>query len=306
MSRAAPQLGEALARLPFALPIGSGSATLRRAVLRVAGPDAERFLQGLTTNNVKELSAAAPGQYTAFLSPQGRMMYDGFVWRLGEAAYLVEADYRIRHDLLCHIKQFQLRTKVAVDNVSDSWQATAAWPARRADGLSLADPRMDMTRTIAETAAPSEANAEQYTALRYALGVPEGPVEIARSQAIPLEYGIDLLGGVDYHKGCYLGQELVARTHHRGIIRKRILPLVISGTGEAVPTYDAAFRAALDPGTELEHAGAGVGRVVGTHGNLALALLRLEALPHAPFRHRGLTLTPHVPAHLAATLNKQL
>lgn len=274
-------LEKALLRLPAEL--GSpGRALLRRSFLQLRGPDAQRFLQGLSTSDLLGLHSPGFGQYTAFLSPQGRMLFDGFIWRVGEEEYLVEADRRIGDDLYFHLKQYRLRSKVELEPASQHWHVRASWndPAELQPPFRMLDPRggLGMKRDLLGMGLVEDSNAHLYNALRFAFGIPEGPAEIPRTQAIPLEYGLDLLGAVSYTKGCYLGQELVARTHNRGVIRKRIMPVALGEEKEVfVPEADCTEALGTDiipeGGTEKER----IGTVISTNGNLGMALVRVDA-----------------------------
>jgi len=288
-------------KLPSALST-EGIAVLKRTCLRVQGADAHKFLNGLTTNNLNDIKERS-AQYTAFLNPQGRMMYDAFIWRMGEAEFLVEADDRIGQDLVYHLKQFQLRSKLQVEDVSSKYHVNVYWnrESKLASDFSVEDPRGDlmMQRELLESDEDPK-NQSIYKTLRFAFGIPEGPREIPRVQAIPLEYNIDLLGGICFTKGCYIGQELVARTHHRGTIRKRIMPVLLGDSTKSFDDsqdYSAAVEADVVPqgGNEKDR----MARIISTHGNLGMALVRLElwnpgvkyAIPKLP----GLLVEPYTP-----------
>jgi folate-binding protein YgfZ len=137
---------------------------------------------------------------------------------------------------------------------------------------------LGLQRNLLSLGLAEDVNEPLYKTLRFAFGIPEGPKEIPRTQAIPLEYNVDLMGGISYTKGCYLGQELVARTHHRGVIRKRIMPVII-GKEQKVFTEQLDSSEALEAdiipegGTEKDR----IGTVISAHGNLGMALVRLEA-----------------------------
>lgn len=208
-------------------------------------------------------------------------MYDGFVWRAGAAEFLLEADARIGKDLYYHLKQFQLRSQLTITDVSAEWTVNSG--NSHIDGeMQIVDPRGDLglTRAIKNVSQnQAENDWSGYAMLLYSMGIPEGPLQIPRGQAIPLEYGIDLLGGISFSKGCYLGQELVARTHHRGVIRKRLVPAMIleEKDGEFQVGGEAEkYKELVDEDVSHGNESKSSGRIVSTMGNLCMALLRLE------------------------------
>lgn len=290
-----------------------GRAILHRAIVRVSGSDSLKFINGLSTNAVSLITPSS-GQYNLFLSSQGRMLFDSFVWRIDNAAdpneFLIEVDHRVGQDLYYHFKQFQLRSRLQIEDVSGKFGLSVHWGCpSSAKELSLVDPRgeLGLIRELHNSPLPST-NESAYKALRFALGIPEGPVEIPRTQAMPLEYNLDFLGGISYQKGCYLGQELVARTHHRGTIRKRLLPVLLSR--EPILTeriFDPAqnYETATQDGelyTSSSMEEKAVGKLISTHGNLGLALMRLEAVsPERSYSlpNHGLHVKPFIPNWLS-------
>lgn len=282
---------EALKQLPIQLPsilYSPGHAVVRRAMIRVSGADTIKFINGLSSNAVSTI-APASGQYNLFLNPQGRMLFDSFVWRPDDSTtdLLIDVDHRVGQDLYYHLKQFQLRSKLSVEDVSGKFGCSVHWGyAPSADGAAqLVDPRgsLGLIRQLQNSSLPFS-NESEYKTLRFAFGIPEGPEEIPRTQAIPPEYNLDILGGVSYTKGCYLGQELIAKTHHRGTIRKRILPVILSNEPITQrPEFDAELDYSAATQDREIHTSADmeerpVGKLISVHGNLGMALIRLEAL----------------------------
>ncbi len=242
--------------------LATASCTLPRGIVRVAGSDAAKFLNGLSTATVTAAGAPSTGgdgRYAAFLSPQGRMLYEAFIYRgkqeEGEEegdSFLIDCDGPTTEDFIMHLRQYKLRSKVAIINESHrlsllaTWQTAggaagaAAMIATEGERLgrrvraAAADGRgaWSMARMIVEAQPGANLREAQgalqaYTRLRYLQGIPEGPAEVARGRAIPLEYNMDFMGAIDGAKsGCYLGQELVTRTLHRGVVRKRIVPIL--------------------------------------------------------------------------------
>ena len=261
-----------------------------RGVLRLEGPDREAFLQGLVTNNV---ASATPDNavYACLLTPQGKFLHDFFLAPDGEAL-LIECEGDRAEDLLRRLKMYKLRAKIELTDISVSFVACAAAekPGRGWDGVVYRDPRLPslgyrllLPRAPAAPGLPFD----DYDRRRIALGAPDGSRDMEVGKAILLENNIDLLNGVAWDKGCYTGQELTARTHYRGLIKKRLSPVRIAGTAPA-------------PGAPLIENGVEIGEMRSASGDLGLALLKLEILRRrTPIVLGDLTLTPELPDYLA-------
>jgi len=253
-----------------------------RGVLKVAGEDARRFLNGLITNDMGKVK---PGQarFAALLTPQGKIVIDFIVAEAKPddgGGFFLDCPRALAPALVEKLKFYKLRAKIAVEDLSDALGVLAVWDgAVLSDfGLSYADPRLPAlgTRTIlppdlaAEAAADLGAtltDAEAYEAHRIALGVPRGGADFAYGDTFPHEADMDQLGGVDFAKGCYVGQEVVSRVEHRGAARSRVLPVAY---GEFAPA------AGLVMAGEKE-----VGSLVSTGKGRGLALLRLDRVADA-------------------------
>lgn len=265
-----------------------------RGVLEVSGPDRVAFLQGLVSNDVSGLT---PGQavWAALLTPQGKWLSDFFIIEAGEA-FLIDAEREAVPGLLQRLSRFRLRSKVALRDASAEWHVHAAWgdPPPGCEVVA-ADPRVPEAgwRVLHATPLPVDARAEDYDAHRLALGLPDGSRDMALEKSVLLEGGFDELNGVSWSKGCYMGQELTARTHYRGLLKKRLFPVDVVGL---VP----------DPGTVVTDAsGAEVGEMRSGHEGRGLALLRIDALDRAPFSAGGATLTPRIPAWMRLPTREQ-
>jgi tRNA-modifying protein YgfZ len=211
-----------------------------RGVVKVAGEDARRFLNGLTTN---DMGKVAPGMaiFTALLTPQGKIIVD-FIAAEGEpgdgGGFFLDCPRALAVALVEKLNFYKLRAKVTAEDLSPALGVMAVWDGAGLSeyGLSYADPRLAAlgTRTIlppqlaAEAAADLGAaltDAETYDAHRIALGVPRGGMDFAYGDTFPHEADMDQLGGVDFEKGCYIGQEVVSRVEHRGSARSRVVPV---------------------------------------------------------------------------------
>jgi folate-binding protein YgfZ len=225
-------------------------------------------------------------------------LWDVFVWvwpklveEKGHWACYIEVDESEVESLKKHLKRHKLRSKVQIEDVSaDKMRVWAAWGSENgqleSEGLvaELSDPRgPDMRRYLVGEQAPmiSEGTAKavdvrEYHLQRYRNGIPEGPREIPRESALPMECNIDLWHGIDFKKGCYVGQELTIRTKHTGIVRKRILPIQIDnlGTSTTLPEHGTDIKQ-LDESGNIKK-GRAAGKFIAGIGEVGLAMCRLE------------------------------
>lgn len=283
-----------------------------RSVISFEGKDTIKLLQGLLTNNVKQLT---PNQtlYCAFLNPQGRMLSSAFLFSPKEDCILVDVDAEGCADLLAFIKRFKLRSKVVLQDISQEYQVWATWgkdvkdPSSSssfilAGGQDTRSPLMGyrfITRkNVSETdidsliGSSSTSSSESYTIHRILQGIPDGSNDIWLNQSLPLEANVDFMNGVDFKKGCYVGQELTARTHHTGVIRKRVIPFQFYHQSDSPPPdqlqIDTTFLHLLpEKGTEIrsipihQEEGASpreksTGKYLSGIHNIGLGLLRLD------------------------------
>ncbi|KAG9190997.1 transferase CAF17, mitochondrial [Alternaria panax] len=293
---------------------GSGFAALpHRRLISLAGPDTAKFLQGLITNNV-DPNRQSPF-YAAFLDARGRVLWDVFVWvwpKLVEEkenwACYVEVDESELDSLKKHLKRHKLRSKVQIGDVSpNEIRVWAAWGSEvgqlRSGGLiaEMSDPRgPEMRRYLASADTPTVVegaelmDVREYHLQRYRNGIPEGPQEIPRESALPMECNIDLWHGIDFKKGCYVGQELTIRTKHTGIVRKRILPVRIDSLGipTTLPQYGTDIKQ-LDESGHIKK-GRAAGKFIAGIGDVGLALCRLENMTSMKISAEGGTWKPGV------------
>jgi hypothetical protein len=257
-----------------------------RGVIEVTGADRLTFLQGLVSNDV---ALAAPGRavWAALLTPQGKWLADFFI--LAEAErLLLDVEAAGAPALVTQLSRFRLRAKVALRDASAEWVVGAAWGGTPAPEGSLAapDPRLEAAgwRFLAATASATDATPEAYDLHRLALGLPDGGRDMLRDKSVLLEAGFDELAGVSWSKGCYMGQELTARTKYRGLLKRRLFPVAVEG---ALP----------EPGTPVLRDGVEVGEMRSGRDGLGLALLRIDAVATgAAFRCGDAVLRPHIPA----------
>lgn len=263
-----------------------------RGVVSVTGPDAEKLLAGLVTNDMAQL-AEQPALYAALLSPQGKILFDFLVVRT-EGGFLLDTVRGKAADLVKRLSMYKLRADVAIRDATEDFVVAAVWgsdegaaPTGAADGAHVfADPRLAAlgARVLAEAKGADEvlANigervpAEAYHAHRIGLGVPEGGRDFVLGDTFPHEALMDQLGGVSFTKGCFVGQEVVSRMEHRTTVRKRVVPVVAEAALPAGPLPVLAAEAEIGR----------LGSVAGTRG---LALLRLDRVAEA--QRAGLALT---------------
>lgn len=277
-----------------------------RGVLALGGPEARAFLQGLITNDMEAVDSTH-AIYAALLTPQGKFLFDFFIVQAGEE-FLLDCEAGRLADLARRLGFYRLRAKVTIRDVRADYAVAAApgpeglagfipdalpGTARAQDGgVLFADPRLAAmgARLLLPPAALDKyekAPTEDYHRLRIQLGLAEGAGDITVEKYFLLEANFEELNGVDFKKGCYVGQELVSRMKHRGVVRKRILPVTVDGP-------------CPPPGTPILAAGREVGLLHSSQGTRALAFLRLSALaPGAPALQSGdAILTPALPAWL--------
>ena len=278
-----------------------------RGLLLLTGDDRSSFLQGLVSNDVRKLS---PTQaiWAALLTPQGKYLHDFFVAALGDG-WLIDGEGARIADLKRRLGIYKLRARIALEDVSDRFEVLQAWGAEAGAPLGLTEPGQAIERggTVAfldprlgdlglRLIAPKETGAATLEALGYApgngadwdrlrlgQGVPDGSRDMVLEKAILLENGFDELHGVAWDKGCYIGQELTARTKYRGLVKKRLMPVAIDGPLPA-------------PGTLILRDGQEAGEIRSGRDGLALALVRLDALDAAgPLTAGEATVQPQRP-----------
>ena len=202
-----------------------------RALLRISGEDAASFLQGLITQDVAQVDAGG-WRWSALLSPQGKLLFDFLIRREGDA-FLLDCEATRRADLVKRLTLYRLRAKVLFEPMEA--QIVAGWDAAGPEGgvPDLRHPGLGWRGTGNAEAAP-----DLWRQHRLGLGIAEGAAELGVEKLLWLESNADLLGGVSFTKGCYVGQENTARMHHRSKVRKRVLTFRSDGSGEAIMAGD--------------------------------------------------------------------
>lgn len=271
-----------------------------RALIRVSGKESENYLQGLITNDMRHFEKSSC-IFSLFLNNKGRVLYDTLIYKNPKdlTSFLIECDKQIVDEFSKYLKIFRVRKKIDISrednldvwtifnsnlNISKESTLDINQLKIKADLIYCRDPRLaqlGFRLLIPKEMAPLEIVEEPavelstlglYRPLRYQLGVGEGVDELTPGKALPLESNGDYLHGVSFHKGCYIGQELTARSHHTGVIRKRLMPILIKN-------LELNLSAKTDDSIEADESKKSIGKLKGLSKNVGLALLRInEAL----------------------------
>lgn len=241
-----------------------------------------------------------------------------------DQGFLVEVDAGVAAALVKHLRKHKLRSKFLLRLIEDGelgvwsrweegerWTAHSRSPARvggeggvgmvdcRAPGMGQRVLIEDGEREGLLSEGVQEAALAAYTARRYLRGVPEGQAEIPWDDALPMNYNVDIMGGIDFRKGCYVGQELTIRTHHTGVVRRRVLPVALyDAAGEASERLEYESGSAIgspEAGADVRKADKrkrAVGKFIGSVGNVGLAMCRLEQMSDLTISGEGSTFSP--------------
>jgi folate-binding protein YgfZ len=277
-----------------------------RGLIRVSGADAATLLQGLISNDIAKLTSDR-ALYAALLTPQGKYLFDFLLYRSGEAVLLDSEGGRVE-ELARRLLMYRLRARAEIEPVEGAWGVAALYDPggrplgedaadlarlRRETGLiTVPDPRSSALgwRIVGPAGALAAALAglpvapfDSYDRLRLREAVPDGSRDLVVQKSTLLESNFEELGGVAFDKGCFVGQELTARTKYRGLVKKRLVPVRLEG---GTP----------EPGTPILAGEREAGELRSVSGDLGLALLRLEHLrPTSPLRAGPVGVTPLPP-----------
>lgn len=288
--------------------------------------DARTFIHGLVTTNIKSLQYTSSSYYTAFLNAAGRVLDDVFIYpppgtfASGSGGvrgqdepdqYLIEVDTLRANAVIKHLKKHKLRRKLSFRLLDqDEGPVHAIWTDEpNLDPFTMLKPTLEPLRSwkldqrpnmgarcilrsrseMERFFGPSNASSHDYIVHRMINGIAEGSAEIIPGTALPQESNIDLFGGIDFRKGCYLGQELTIRTHHTGVVRKRIVPVQVydvhspKPAPSQAPKYIPTANLGLPPpGSDISKASSRkcrrTGKWLAGVGNIGLALCRLELM----------------------------
>src|SRR5256885_8184459 len=254
-----------------------------RGVVKVSGEDARNFLNGLVTTDITLLQPGL-GRFGALLTPQGKITADFLITEAPAGhggGFLIDAPRALAQNLADKLGFYKLRAKVAVENISDHMGVLAVWdgePAVKPD-LAFADPRLealgwrilvpeDLKQKVADLIGADLTDSDAYEAHRIASGVPRGGLDFMYSDAFPHETNMDRLHGVDFDKGCYVGQEVVSRMQHRGTARTRTVRIILDDFSP-------------EPGATILAGDKPVGTMGSASGKNGLALIRTDRVSDA-------------------------
>lgn len=275
-----------------------------RCLLRVSGNEVFEFLQGLITNDINHVKDASSdnAMYTMFLNKPGRVLFDAIIFKRHNDinSCLIECDRAVENDLKKHLMMFRVRKKINIESTNDELSVWAGFrndcsasasetqnittPKKTSDSvIACLDPRLNQLgvrfvapssfdighfQEIYENVECVTSNEKyDYTEHRYVHGVSEGSIEIPPTKIFPFEANCDFLHGISFHKGCYLGQEFTARTYHTGVIRRRIMPLLIETEGAINFAFDTPISNETDQS---------IGKLKGIRNKHAIATLRID------------------------------
>jgi folate-binding protein YgfZ len=282
-----------------------------RGVVKVSGEDARDFLNGLVTTDVTLLHPGF-GRFGALLTPQGKIIVDFLITEAPSGhggGFLLDCPRALAQALTDKLGFYKLRAKVGVENLSDSLGVLTAWDGdfSTKPDLAFADPRSpalgwrilvpaELAQKVADLIGADLVDSSAYDAQRIASGVPRGGLDFMYGDAFPHETNMDHLHGVDFDKGCYVGQEVVSRMQHRGTARTRTLRIVLEDFSP-------------EPGTAILAGDKPVGTIGSTAGRNGLALIRTDRAADAlaagtPLTAGGLAIRLAAPDDLQ-TLPKQ-
>ena len=257
-----------------------------RGVISVTGDDSVAFLQNLITNDMTKV-VDGKAIYSALLSPQGKYLFDFFVF-LYQGQILLDCDVRSLGDFVQRLNLYRLRAPIKIEDVSKDFQVAAGFGESAteiisnkklstnlleiAGGIAFVDPRVDSAGIRIVAVNPREKLVESgflscdyhdYELHRLSLALPRTSVDLLVNRSFLLETNFDHLNGIDFNKGCFVGQEVTARTKYRGLIRRRLFGVHVDGS---LPV----------PGTSIRSDGKHVGTMMSGYGDIGLALLKLE------------------------------
>jgi folate-binding protein YgfZ len=256
-------------------------------------------LQGLVSNDVESVSAEN-SIYAALLTPQGKFLYDFFIVQGDENTLLLDCEWRHLKEILMKLKIYKLRSEVNLRDASDDHKIFVGFgekilelldlPKRPGatrsyrDGHVMVDPRHELmgvriilpSGSVVSQPSLKRGSLESYQRMRIGLGIPDATYDLEQNKTILLEAGFDELNGISWDKGCYMGQELTARTKYRGLIKKRLIPCKIVGP-------------AILPGTPITFDERNVGEIRSVAGDLAMALLKIASVKDSNAREETFT-----------------
>ena len=234
-------------------------AKLNRAIFKLSGEGVVAWLDGLITNSIAKHGLT----FAALLTPQGKIIADFFIAHDGEAL-LLETPAKFAADLFKRLRMYKLRAPIEIEDLSETHSVYAIWDGEGAEGH--ADPRLPALgyRVITTEALPTTAD---YNAHRLSLGMPESEWDFDTVTTFPADANMDFINGVDFKKGCFVGQEVVSRMRRMTTVKKRFRAVILSGEAVAGDKILSGERV--------------IGELLSVHGQIAMAMIRLDRLSAA-------------------------
>ena len=252
-----------------------------RAVLQVSGSDARDFLQGLITNDINKISQEK-AIFACLLSPQGKFLFDFFIIEYQDG-YLLETEKLFLPELVKKLNMYKLRSQVEIKPRDDLFVGYTKENITD-DSIFYDDPRLNkLGRRVISFREIKEKDDGKYDINRIKLGVPEGGKDLIPNQSLIMEWGYDILNGIDFNKGCYVGQEVTARSKHRATLHKYIHQV----------SADSALPSKNTPITTEDAKEVGI--IASSAGNIGLALLNIDAA-NLSLSSSGIKITAELPS----------
>ena len=240
---------------------------LDRTIFSLKGEDVAGFLNGLITNSLK-----SDLTFAALLTPQGKIISDFFVHHMADDSFVLETAEKFGKTLTLRLKMYKLRAKIDIKDISDTYDIYALWNGEGQVGLT--DPRhptLGQRLLSKDNHISPEQISDDYDLHRLCLGIPDSTWDFGTEQMFPADANMDLLNGVDYKKGCFIGQEVVSRMHRKTEVRKRMRAVKLSGAAQKTVML----------GDSLKAGGRTVGTLNHVRKNVGIALVRLDRLAAA-------------------------
>ncbi len=247
--------------------------------IAISGAERVDFLQNIITQNMSDLHAGDL-RAGALLSPQGKLLCEFLLW-IQSDAILLECDQNVADKISKHLHMYKLRAKVSIDPISTTSYLIWGAPDSNDEHI-LPDPRSTHLgfRSLSKPTNVPQEDINSWHKLRIKAGIAQGADELPWGACFPLEFGLQHMHMIDFHKGCYIGQEVTSRSHRRGTLRKGLWPVEFTQTAPA-------------PGTPIMNDDKNCGTIIAAYENIALAHMRFDSL-NTPLNcaHMPLTILP--------------
>lgn len=252
-----------------------------RVIITLKGPERHSLLQGIITNNTDKIDGTE-AVYAALLTPQGKYLYDFFLFETDETIYL-DCEKSSFTKLFQKLLMYRLRSNVEIIDQSEKYIVLSS--NEKQQGISFIDPRHSEMgyRSILEKS-PEGEKVEDYHVRRINLGIAEGTYDYIPEKSIILEGHFEDLNGVDFEKGCYVGQEVIARMKYRGKIKKQMFPVKLNGPA---PEFGTNI---------MDNNGNKIGDIRSNAADHAIALFRIDKMEIGKsYECGGIQVTPFKP-----------